>query len=429
MKIVTIVPGFGGSFYCGNCLRDSVFVNTLKAMGHDSVMLPIYLPLTYNNHETGQIPVFYGAVNIYLKQNFKLLRHMPAWLHRFFDSGPILKYAAHKAGSTRAAGLEEMTISMLQGVDGFQAEELQQLIDYLKYQEKPDVIHLSNSLLLGLAKKIHEELTIPVVCSLQDEDVWIDAMVPVYRQKLWDLMAEKGLEVDAFVGVSSYFGNWMKEKLQIPDSKMHIVSIGIDPEQYKVFIPNLDPPTIGYLSRICEDNGFEVLVDAFILLKNNPSYRNARLRVTGGMTGDDTHFVKKQVKKLKRKGYHKDVEFMENFRPDDLHHFFHGLSVVSVPVLKGEAFGLYQLEALASGIPVVQPALGAFPEIAETTGGGLIYQPNTPSALANALAELFSNPEKLQDMSIEGRRAIITKYNTRTLTEKMIIVYKNVMVH
>ena len=43
--------------------------------------------------------------------------------------------------------------------------------------------------------------------------------------------------------------------------------------------------------------------------------------------------------------------------------------MISVPVRIGEAFGMYLLEAMASGVPVVQPALGAFPEIVDVSGG------------------------------------------------------------
>ena len=172
MKIINIVPGFGGTFYCGNCLRDSGFTQALQSLGHEAHTLPIYLPLfTGKEQNENSTPVFYGAVNIYLKQNYSIFRHMPAWLYRFFNSASILKYAAKKAGSTRAHGLEEMTLSMLRGHEGYQKEELQMLIDYLRDYEKPDVVHLSNALLLGLAHKIKNELGIPVVCSLQDEDL------------------------------------------------------------------------------------------------------------------------------------------------------------------------------------------------------------------------------------------------------------------
>ncbi len=423
MKIINIVPGFGGAFYCGNCLRDSSFVKTLKAMGHDAVLLPIYLPLASADNVSND-QVFYGAVNIYLKQKVPFLRHMPKWLNRFFDSKPILRYAAKKAGSTRAEGLEEMTISMLKGSQGYQAYELQQLVDFLKHNEKPDIVHLSNALLLGLAEKIHNDLGIPVICSLQDEDVWVDAMQPHYRTLVWQLMAEKGKYVDCFVAVSDFYAQVMKNNLNIPNYKMNVVHIGVKPDNYAVYKPSLNPPIIGYLSRLCEENGLEILVDAYIDLKSNSAFKATKLRLSGGKTNDDNKFVNKQIHKLKKKGYWGDVEFIDHFEPEAIQKFFDGLTVLSVPVLKGEAFGLYQLEALASGIPVVQPALGAFPEIAQETGGIVIYHPNTPKALCSALAELLSNPEKLKLMSDNGRLSVENKFNSATLAQRMLAVYE-----
>jgi len=424
IKIINIVPGFGGTFYCGNCLRDSSFVKSLNTAGHEGITLPIYLPLSVDDENViSNAPVFYGAVNIYLKQNFKLFRRMPSWMTRFFNSSFFLNYAAKKAGSTRADGLEEMTISMLNGIEGNQKEELQELLDFLS-NEKPDIVHLSNALLLGCAKKIQTELNIPVVCSLQDEDVWIDSMSDSYQEKLWNLLSEKAKYVSAFIAVSDYFGNKMKKNMNIPDEKLRVVHIGVSPDLYKPQIPNTSTPTIAYLSRMNKENGFEVLIDAFIELKNKSEFKNARLKLSGGMTGDDKRFINKQVKKLRKNNYHDDVEFVNDFRTQSLDVFFKDVTVSSVPVLKGEAFGLYQLQSLASGIPLVQPALGAFPEIIKSTGGGVVYEPNTPEALAKKWAEVFANKEKIVHMSETGRKAILDKYNTKVLTGNMIEIYK-----
>ena len=174
-----------------------------------------------------------------------------------------------------------------------------------------------------------------------------------------------------------------------------------------------------------EGNGLGVVLDAFIKLKDRPAFKDARLKVSGGHTGDDKRFIKRQVQKLKARNYLGDVEFSDEYWGDGLADFFKSITVLSVPVLKGEAFGLYQLESLASGIPIVQPALGAFPEIIEATGGGVIYQPNTPGALADKWEEVFSNPGQLQQMSIQGRKAVEERFNSRVLTENMIRVFKN----
>ena len=428
MNIINIVPGFGGTFYCGNCLRDSGYVTALKQTGHDAHTLPIYLPLSLNdeNREV-DVPVFYGAISIYLKQNFKIFRGMPLWMENFFNSAPFLRYAAKKAGSTRADGLEDMTISMLEGHEGYQAEELDQLIHYLKNHAKPDVVHLSNALLLGLAKKIKQELNIPVVCSLQDEDVWVDAMRQSYQKQLWDLLSEKAKDVDAFIAVSNYFGTLMQNRMNIPDSKMHVVPVGIDHEEYRFTLPDMNAPVIGYLSRLNEENGFEIVIDAFIKLKQNPDHENVKLKVTGGSTGDDKRFINRQIRKLKRSKLLGDVEFCDAYQGEAKKQFLSSLTLVSVPVLKGEAFGLYQLESMASGTPIVQPALGAFTEIVENTGGGVIFEPNTPDALAQKLHEVLSNTDNLLKMSEQGLASVKQHYNIKVQIRKMIAVYESVL--
>src|SRR5665811_551437 len=93
---------------------------------------------------------------------------------------------------------------------------------------KRQVVHLSNALLLGLAHRIKERINIPVVCSLQDEDVWVDAMEDHFRKEVWDLMSERGKEVDMFIPVSDYFSAEIHQRMTIPESKMRTVYLGVD---------------------------------------------------------------------------------------------------------------------------------------------------------------------------------------------------------
>lgn len=426
MKIVNIVPGFGGTFYCGNCLRDSGYTKSLIKLGHDAMMLPIYLPLTLEHGvEEDKNPIFYGAVNIYLKQSFKIFRKMPTWMENFFNSSAILRYAAKKAGSTRTEGLEEMTISMLMGKDGNQNTELQELIDFLKVHEKPDIVHLSNALLLGLAKQIREQLNVPVVCSLQDEDVWVDAMNDFYREKVWNLMSERGNDVDAFIAVSDYYAAEMKEKMKIPDEKMHIVPIGIDSSIYKYSEPEKSPQVIGYISRMYEEHGFGLLIDAYIKLKQNPKFKDVLLKLSGGYTADDKKYVRKQFKKLKQAGLFNDVEIIEDHLAESRFNFFNKLTILTVPVLKGEAFGTYQLESLACGIPIVQPALGAFPEIVKETRGGVTFSPNTVDAMSEKWAEVLSDKLKIEEMSKLGKKSVEEKYSIDEISKQVLEIYKS----
>lgn len=426
MKIAHIIPGSGGSFYCGNCLRDSKYIRALKDLGHQVIKVPLYLPIFDDAHDLDEVPVFYGAVNLYLKQQFPIFRHMPAFVEQALDSKGVLEMAARKAGSTRAKGLEEMTISMLLGEDGNQKEELERLVDWLADEAKPDVVHLSNALLLGLAHRIKERMNVAVVCSLQDEDVWVDAMEDHFRKEVWDLMSERGKDVDVFIPVSNYFATEIHKRMVIPESKMQTVHLGVDTADYSPKPIAAKGPMIGYLSRMCEENGLAVLVDAYLILRENPEYSAVQLKITGGKTGDDLHFIKEQKQKISKAGLENDVFWAEEFEGEERQKFFDSVRLVSVPVLNGEAFGLYQLEAIASGIPMIQPALGAFPEVIETCGGGVIYGENKPEILAEKLKELIFDDARLQQLSNAGIAGVKAHFDIHAQARKMMVVYENV---
>ncbi len=428
MNIIQIIPGSGGSFYCGNCLRDSKYVDAMRDVGHQVIKIPMYLPLFSDEHDITDIPVFYGAVSVYLKQLYPIFRKAPKWVDKLLNSKPMLKLAASKAGSTRAKGLEEMTISMLLGEDGKQKEELERMVDWIADHCKPDIIHISNALLLGLAHKIREKVKVPIVCSLQDEDVWVDAMTESFRDKVWKLMGEKAKDVDAFISVSRFFADVMKERMNLPEDKLHAIHLGVDPKNY-MYINSLEKPrTIGYISRLCHENGLDIAVDGFIELKKKSGFDDVRMVVTGGSTGDDIKYIKTIKKKLQKNGLITSIDFVEEFEGDKLHDFFKKVTLITVPVRNGEAFGMYLLEAMASGVPIVQPALGAFPEIVEISEGGIIYSPNTPEKLASALESVLNDPKKMEQLSQKAYESIGSKFDIHKHTREMIKVYEAISI-
>jgi glycosyltransferase involved in cell wall biosynthesis len=427
LKIAHIIPGSGGSFYCGNCLRDSKYFDALRKMGHDVIKIPMYLPIFSDEHDLSDVPVFYGAVSIYLKQLMPVFRRAPRWVDLLLNSKPMLKYAASKAGSTRAKGLEEMTISMLQGEKGKQHEELDRMISWMKDHFKPDVVHLSNALLLGLAPKLKEMLKVPVVCSLQDEDVWVDVMSDQNRKKVWDLMAENAEYIDRFISVSRFYAAFSAEKMSIPHDKISSIHIGVDLSEYEYRNSREKARTIGFISRMCHENGLDILTDAFILLKKQKAFDDLKLIVTGGETGDDKSYLRQIRKKLDRNGLLSAVDFHKEFEGVGRKEFFAKASVISVPVRNGEAFGIYIAESMASGIPVVQPALGAFPEVLATTGGGIIYGENNPEALSSALKQLLEDPVRLMHLSEEARKGAEQHLSINELTKELVGVYNDVV--
>ncbi len=424
MNIIQIIPGSGGSFYCGNCLRDSKYVDALRNQGHQVIKIPMYLPLFSDEHDITDIPIFFGAISTYLKQVYPVFRKMPKWFEKLLNSKPMMKIAASMAGSTRAKGLEDMTISMLLGELGEQKQELDKMVNWIAEHCQPDIIHISNALLLGLAKRLKEKTGVPVLCSLQDENVWVDAMKPQFQQKIWDLMHTGAENVDALIAVSNFFAETMQNKMALPAEKVHTFYLGVDAEDYHFISTNEKPRNVGFISRMCHENGFDIAVDAFIKLKKRTGFEDVKFIATGGSTGDDAKFIKEQKRKIKENNLEDSFEIIPEFEGNDRHDFFKKVTLISVPVRIGEAFGMYLLESMASGVPVVQPALGAFPEIIELSGGGVMYMPNSPEKLCEIWAGLLKNPEKLDELSHNGYEGTKKNFNIHTHAAEIIGLYE-----
>jgi glycosyltransferase involved in cell wall biosynthesis len=420
LRIVQLTPG-AGKMFCGACLRDNALVHALRKLGHSVVMAPLYLPMTLDeDDQSSGTPLFYGGINVYLDQQSALFRNAPRWLHRLLASPTLLKLASGAAANTRAQDLGELTLSMLRGEEGNQARELDDLIAWLRV-EKPDAVCLSNVLLAGMARRIRKEVRVPVLCSLQGEDYFLDALSQAFRQAAWKTTAERAADIDVFIAPSRYFADLMAQRLNIPPDRMKVLANGINLDGYDT-APRTDepgPPVLGFFARMCLDKGLDQLVGAFIRLKKRDGLGNLKLRVGGSCGPSDQVLVDSLRGKLAAEGLLSDVEFFPNLSRAEKLNFLKSLSVFSVPAAWKEAFGLYIVESLAAGVPVVQPDHGAFSELIEFTGGGVLYPPEGEAALADALASLLLAPKTAKAMGRTGRAVVFAQYNVETMARQM----------
>ena len=429
MKIVQICPSAGDGFYCENCLRDAALTKAMRKLGHDVLMVPLYLTLAADKTEPlSNAPIFFGGINVYLQQKLALFRKTPRWIDRWFDSRRLLEWAGRQAGMTNSRDLGETTISMLQGEDGRQVKELDRFVDWLQREpQKPDIVCLSNILLAGMARRIKERLGIPVVCLLQDEDGFLDGLAAPYTERAWEIVGERAGDIDAFLAVSKYFADAMSLRLGSHASRMHVTYMGVELDECVQSESGPAVPTIGFLSRTCPERGLERLVDAFILLKRNEKLRAAKLRICGGKMSCDELFMERLQGKLTAAGVLADVDFLPAFDRDSRREFLRSLSVLSVPEDKPVAYGLYVLEALAMGVPVVEPAIGCFPETIAMTGGGVLYEPNTAERLAEAIAPLLLDPQAARRLGAEGRAGVAKAFEIGRTAAQMMGVYERII--
>ena len=418
MRLVQVIPGSGDIFYCENCLRDSGLVRGLRALGHDAAVVPLYLPLSTAGEPTASdVPIFFGGINVYLQQRFGLFRRTPRWIDRLFDSPMLLRWAARRAGMTDPQVLAETTLSMLRGELGRQAKELDRLVEFLR-RDPPEVVCLSNALLVGLARRIGRELGSAVVCLLQDEEGFLEDFPEPLRAEAWAELRRRAADVDLFVAVSHYYARRMRERLGLPAERICVVSAGVDAEFFAPAGPGPGVPTIGYLSRLCRDKGLDLLVEAFVMLKAGGRFGTLKLRVAGGWTAGDVPFIDEVRGVLARAGLAGEAEFLPNLPAEARRSFLRSLTVLSVPTRRPEALGLYILESLACGVPVVQPAHGASAELLEATGGGVLVRPGDPAELADALAGLLAEPGEAGALGRSGRRAVEQHFTVQGMARR-----------
>ena len=416
MRIIQMTPGSGGSFYCENCLRDNGLVKALGALGHDAVMLPLYLPILGEETDVAATgPVFFGGINVYLQQKSGFFRRAPRWLDRLLDSPGLLRWAARKAGMTRAEDLGATTISMLKGEEGRQAKELDKLVEWLAAAERPDVVYLSNALLVGLARRIKDALGVPVVCMLQGEHTFFDSLAPADREEAWGVARARARDIDVFAASSAYYRDLMCARLELDPEAVPVVYNGIDASGYAPAASPPPAPVVGYMARMCEGGGLDTLVEALLLLEKTGRVPGVRLRAAGGKTADDDAFLHRVVARCAEGGVADRVEILPNLGLSQKVPFLQSLSVLSVPATFGEAFGMYVIEALAAGVPVVQPRHGAYPEILDATGGGLLCEPDDPASLAAALEELLVDTPRARALGAAGRAAVCARFNLETM--------------
>jgi glycosyltransferase involved in cell wall biosynthesis len=422
-RIIQITPG-AGKMFCGACLRDNALVAALRKLGHAAMMAPLYLPLTLDEEDqSAGTPLFFNGINVYLEQQSALFRRAPEWLHQALASPALLKWASGAAAKTRPMDLGAMTLSMLRGEEGNQARELENLLDWLR-GEKPDVVSLSNALLVGMARRIKTELRVPVLCSLQGEDWFLDALPSPDRELAWQTAAERAADVDLFIAPSRYFADLMQRRLKLPPDRVRVLANGLNLDGYAAAPVKSDaqpaqPPVLGYFARMCREKGLETLVNAFIILKKRGRVGNLKLRIGGSCGPADEVFVDDLRARLQANGLLADVEFHKNVSRADKQAFLRSLSVFSVPATYGEAFGLYVIEALACGVPVVQPQHAAFPELIAATGGGLLCAPGDEPALADAIESLLLDPARARSLGEAGQKAVREKFSIETMARQM----------
>ena len=413
--------------YCGSCLRDNALASTLLARGHDVVLAPVYTPTLTDERNVSSGKVFFGGISVYLEQHVPLFRHTPWMLDRIWDWGPMLKFASKRQIKVDPALLGGMTVSMLQGAEGHQAKEVDKLLHWLAHEPRFDAISLPFTLLIGLARPLREALGVPIVCTLQGEDLFLENLQEPWKTQALDLIRRQVGDVDLFLPVSEYYKTFMSGYLGIPSARMRVVPLGISLGGYDTHGTagtdgTTGSKTVGFFGRIAPEKGLHVLVEAFHLLKQKTAMP-LRL-VAGGYLGpehkDYFEGIQQRVREL---GLEDVFTYAGAVDRDEKQSLLRSFDVMSMPATYDEPKGLTLLESMVSGVPVVQPARGSFTEMVEKTGGGLLVAPDDPEALALGLLQVLSDPSIAAALAQRGALGVRAHYSVDVMADAAEAAY------
>jgi glycosyltransferase involved in cell wall biosynthesis len=423
MKILYLTAGAAG-MYCGSCLLDNALATELMARNHDVILLPLYTPTLTDEKNVSQPRIFFGGISVYLEQHIPFFRKTPWFFDRLWDSAKVIRLFSGRGISPNPEDLGALTVSMLKGENGHQRKELDKLLHWLRSESPPDVVHFQNSLLIGLARPIQQMLNRPICVTLQGEDYFLERLDEKYRRAALDLMRAGVSSVDAFVVYSQFYANLMSDLLKIPASKMHIVPMGMNLTGFEPR-PNRSSGVqrIGYFARVAPEKGLHLLCEAYRILRQEYQLPRMRLEVAGYLAREHQSYLAEIVNKMKLWGLEDEIHYHGVLDRSSKIQFLQQLYVFSVPVVFDDPKGLPVLEAMACGVPVVQPRCGGFPEILTNTSGGVLFAPGDAQGLADGIRSVLLDEEFARTLKRNGIEGVHRHYSVKQMADRTMNLY------
>lgn len=428
MKIVYLSAGAAGTI-CGTCLHDNTLASALIRAGEEVLLVPLYTPLRSDEPSVSIDSLFFGGINVYLQQKSVLFRHLPRWFGDVLNRPGLVNLATRRATSTQPEQLGALTVSMLQGEEGRQRGELEKLVQWLEREVQPDIVHLSNAMLLGAAREIRQRLDVPIVCSLAGEDVFLERLKPPFYEQAHELLIERSRDATILVALNNYFAEFMANYLQEDRNRIRVIPHGLLLEGHanRSRISEKTTITIGFLTRICKEKGLHLLAEAFIRLSQRRDLPSIKLKVAGYLGRAERKYLADIESRLDEAGVIERYEYVgELDRPRKIE-FLQSLDLMCIPTVYQESKGISILEAWANAVPVVVPSHGAFPEMIEDTGGGLLCEPNDVASIEDALVELIQDADRRTRLGQRARQAVLDRYHDTRMAHDTRALYKELL--
>ncbi|MGH9321244.1 MAG: glycosyltransferase family 4 protein [Vicinamibacteria bacterium] len=236
---------------------------------------------------------------------------------------------------------------------------------------------------------------------------------------------------DAYIALSSYERDYLVERCRVPEDKVTVVGVGIDPAPFELADGSEirrrhemgERPLVGFIGQQTAHKGIDALFLAMKLVwQERPETRllvaGARTNVTPKLQA----FFRERLNPRERAR----VTYLHNFSESEKPELFAACDIFAYPSWY-ESFGIAFLEAWSAGKPVVGARAGAVPAVVDEDQDGLLVTPRDPISLATALLRLLESGELRRRLGEAGRKKVETRYRWEVVSRKWREVYERVL--
>ena len=431
MRIVQITAGAGGRL-CGSCLHDNALVKALRVRGRDALLVSAYVPTTTDEQNVSEKKIVMGGVNVWLQEHLPLFRRTPAAFDQLLDSRWLLQWLSSQTGSMRPSDLGALTVSTLKAKEGHQRKEVEKLARWLARDVQPDIVHLSNALLVGLAKDVREATNAKIVCSLSGEDIFIEQIQPPHYRAVRKLLRERSADVDCFVAMNQAFATFMADYLALPPAAIAVIPHGVDATGFPTTSPDLlarrqargGRLVVGYLARACPEKGLEDLVRSLPALAVR---YDLEVVAAGATVAAERDYVAGCLATAADLGVADRFQWLGQVDRAAKLRLLESIDLFVMPTVHPEAKGIPAIEAMTAGVPVVAPSHGAFPELLDHQQAGLLYRPGDPSDLVRAIDSVLGDVALAARLGHHGYALARSRYSAEQMAAHHDALYSRML--
>ncbi|MBL6750788.1 MAG: glycosyltransferase family 4 protein [Nevskia sp.] len=239
---------------------------------------------------------------------------------------------------------------------------------------------------------------------------------PSHREGLLKRLVD---DADRVVAVSQFVAGSAAADIPTSRGKIEVIANALPPPRIAPAPLPSDPVVLLCLGRVIEDKGMHSAIEALALLGERA--RRTRLLIAG-----DGPYLETLQALVAARGLDERVVFTGWLLPGEVAPAINLASIVLVPSIWEEAFGLVALEAAQMGRPVIATRTGGLPEVVQDGITGLLVPPDDPAALAEAIALLIGDAQRMARMAAAASAHAGTAHNFSRFVSAYEAAYRSI---